>query len=179
LQRFESEEPGHFRFWPKANLAKILSQIGASAFPISNFAFHEFVKSKFFLAPSGKSVAALRPARASKRGRNAIVTERWRGLRWTLAGVSARKLVRTNAGSVRQSRVVLAPRPWRQADGAIQRRRWQKRPLTGESTKETVKPLRGESRDCLAEPVVTTLVCFFHLQTRLRVQLAPGFPCAL
>src|SRR5438445_4897199 len=25
-------------------------------------------------------------------------------------------------------------------------RRWQKRPLTGESTKETVKPLRGESR---------------------------------
>ena len=34
------------------------------------------------------------------------------------------------------------------------RRRWQNRPLTGESTKETVKPLRGESRDCSAEPVV-------------------------
>jgi hypothetical protein len=26
-------------------------------------------------------------------------------------------------------------------------RRWQNRPLTGESTKEAVKPLRGESRD--------------------------------
>jgi len=37
--------------------------------------------------------------------------------------------------SVRRSRVVLAPRPWRQADGAIDRRRWQERPFTEESTK--------------------------------------------
>ena len=51
--------------------------------------------------------------------------------------------------------------------------------FTGESTKQSLKPLRGESRDVSAEPVVTTLVCFFNLQTRLRVQLAPGFPCAL
>src|SRR5438132_1588531 len=41
-------------------------------------------------------------------------------------------------------------------------RRWQKRPLTGESTKQLLKPLRGESRVVPAEPVVTTLVCFFH-----------------
>ena len=27
--------------------------------------------------------------------------------------------------------------------------------------------------------VVTTLVCFFHLQARLRVHRAPGIPCAL
>src|SRR5260221_14255121 len=27
--------------------------------------------------------------------------------------------------------------------------------------------------------VVTTLVCFFHLHTRLRVHRAPGIPCAL
>src|SRR5258705_9279966 len=30
-----------------------------------------------------------------------------------------------------------------------------------------------------SEPVVTTLVCFFNLHARLRVQLAPGIPCAL
>src|SRR5438128_7326896 len=41
-------------------------------------------------------------------------------------------------------------------------RRWQKRPLTGESTKQLLKPLRGESRVVPAEPVVSTLVCFFH-----------------
>src|SRR5262245_24074073 len=33
-------------------------------------------------------------------------------------------------------------------------RRWQERPLTGESTKQTVRPLRGESRDVSAVPVV-------------------------
>src|SRR5207237_1432485 len=42
---------------------------------------------------------------------------------------------RRNARSVRRSRVVLTPRPWRQADRTIDRRRWQARPLTEESTK--------------------------------------------
>src|SRR5262245_8264434 len=82
-------------------------------------------------------------------------------------------------GSVRRSRVVLAPRPWRQVGGTIRRRRWQKRPLTGESTKETVKPLRGEGRDVSAVPVKP---CAFFLEfshTALRVPPAPGFPCAL
>src|SRR5439155_11746089 len=58
-------------------------------------------------------------------------------------------------------------------------RRWQKRPLTGESTKQLLKPLRGESRVVPAEPVVSTLVCFSLSHTRLRVRQAPGFPCAL
>jgi hypothetical protein len=31
----------------------------------------------------------------------------------------------------------------------------------------------------LGEPVVTTLVCFFHLHARLRVHWAPGIPHAL
>src|SRR5882757_605489 len=39
----------------------------------------------------------------------------------------------------RRSRVVLTPRRWRQAGGVIRRRRWQTSPVTGESTKETVK----------------------------------------
>ena len=38
---------------------------------------------------------------------------------------------------------------------------------------------RAGNADRSASPVVTTLVCFFHLQTRLRVRLAPGIPCAL
>src|SRR5262245_35763294 len=81
-------------------------------------------------------------------------------------------------GRVRRSRVVLAPRPWRQVGGTIRRRRWQKRPLTGESTKETVKPLRGESRDVSAVPVVLP-PCAFFFAHGLRAQSAPGFPCAL
>jgi hypothetical protein len=53
---------------------------------IHEFWFHEYVirKSEVSIASSGKSVALIRPARALMRGRNAIVTERWRGLRWTL-----------------------------------------------------------------------------------------------
>src|SRR5207244_13406069 len=57
--------------------------------------------------------------------------------------------------------------------------RGQERPLTGETTKEAVKPLRGEGGVVPAKPVVTPLVCFFHMQARLRVLSAPDFPCAL
>jgi hypothetical protein len=63
------------------------------------------------------------------------------------------------------------------------RRRWQKSPVTGESTKEAVKPLRGESRVELGVPSVTTLVCFL-LCTRgcgcseHRAFPAPLFPWA-
>src|SRR5437868_13474307 len=46
------------------------------------------------------------------RGRFAIVTECWRGLRWTLRR-QASLLAGRNVRSVRRSRVVLAPRPWR------------------------------------------------------------------
>jgi hypothetical protein len=66
---------------------------------------------------------------------------------------------------------------WREVS---RQRRWQKRPLTGESTKQPLKPLRGESRDVSAVPVVKP-VCFLSLvsHTGLRAQSAPGFPCAL
>ena len=33
--------------------------------------------------------------------------------------------------------------------------------------------------ECFGEPVVTMLVCFLFLRTRLRVRRAPGIPCAL
>src|SRR5207245_529619 len=53
------------------------------------------------------------------------------------------------------------------------------RPLTGESTKETVKPLRGESRDVSAVPVKPVCIVIYFQHTALRAQSAPGFPCAL
>jgi len=61
---------------------------------------------------------------APMRGRNAIVTSRWRGLRWTLW----RQVLAPdeNVRSVRRSRVVLAPRPWRlSAPPVRERQRWQ------------------------------------------------------
>src|SRR6266404_1869146 len=48
--------------------------------------------------------------------------------------------------SGRRSRVVLTPRCWRQVCDKKRRRRCQTSLVTGESTKETVKPLRGEGR---------------------------------
>jgi hypothetical protein len=58
-------------------------------------------------------------------------------------------------------------------------RRWQKSPVTGESTKEAVKTIaRGMPGDS-GVTVVTMLVCFFILHARLRAQRAPGIPCAL
>ena len=93
----------------------------------------------------GKSVAILRPARASKRGRIAIVTERWRGLQWTPWRQVF--LHRPNVHGGRRSRVVLAPRPWRQAAGKSRRRRWQERPLHRGEHEISRNPLRGESRD--------------------------------
>ncbi len=59
------------------------------------------------------------------------------------------------------------------------RRRCQQSLIAGESTYSLLKPLRGECRVFSAESVVTTLVCFFILRTRLRAQQAPGIPCAL
>src|SRR5215470_11417230 len=60
-----------------------------------------------------------------------------------------------NARSGRRSRVVLAPRPWRYVGGKYPADNGGKKGrFPGESTKETVTPLRGESRDVLAVPVV-------------------------
>src|ERR1700730_4367597 len=80
------------------------------------------------LNPSGKSVAPLPPSRPSE-GRLAIVTHAGRGA--VDAGGSQDE--RHQRG--RRSRVVLTPRRWRQGRGATRERRWQKSPVTGESTK--------------------------------------------
>ena len=62
--------------------------------------------------------------------------------------------------------------------GMTRQRRWQTTPLTGESTEQPLKPLRGESRDVRAVPDKPVCVVSF-LHTVLRAQSALGFPCAL
>jgi hypothetical protein len=68
----------------------------------------------------------------------------------------------------------------------IRKRRWQKSPVTGESTKETVKTIARGMPDCFGVPVVTTLVWFFNfpreaagaMDTRhsLRPLFLEGYP---
>jgi len=48
-----------------------------------------------------------------------IVTARWRGWRWTLRRQAGSFPPDENAGGVRRSRVVLAPRPWRYVGGSL------------------------------------------------------------
>ena len=79
--------------------------------------------------------------------------------------------------SGRRSRVVLTPRCWRQVCDRKRRRRCQTSLVTGESTKETVKPLRGECRVISGVTVVTTLVCFVLFRTRDCGRIKrPAFP---
>src|SRR5205823_14252223 len=59
------------------------------------------------------------------------------------------------------------------------RRRWQTSPVTGKSTKETVKTIARGMPGYPGVTVVSILVCFFILHARLRAHRAPGIPCAL
>src|SRR3954447_20448600 len=62
-------------------------------------------------------------------------------MRWT------RQYRTTNdAGCGRRSRVVLMPRRWHQVRQASDERQWQKSPVAGESTKETVKTIARKRR---------------------------------
>ncbi len=62
----------------------------------------------------------------------------------------------------RRSRVVPTPRRWCQIGGKLsRRRRWQTSPVTGESTKETVKTIARGMPGQTGVTVVTMLVCFF------------------
>src|SRR5579872_6204404 len=77
------------------------------------------------------------------------------------------------AGGGRRSRSVLIPRRWYQVGDnalALRRRRRQESPVSGETTKETVKTIAQGMPDTFRRPVVDLLVCFFHLHARLRVR---------
>src|SRR5438874_8672865 len=90
----------------------------------------------------------------------------------------------------RRSRVVLTPRrrrqvlrrrsrPDRKRISHIRKTTVTRKPITGEITKETVKTIARGMPGCSGEPVVTTSCAFYFLHARLRVQRAPGIPCAL
>ena len=110
---------------------------------------------------------------SSHRGALAIVTTAGRDV------VDARARSTMRCFSRRRSRVVLTPRRWRQVGGATPPMTVTTKPVTEESTKETVKTIAQGMPGVSGEPVVTMLVCFLFLHARLRVQRAPGFPCAL
>jgi hypothetical protein len=113
---------------------------------------------------------------APQEGRFANRHERWRGMRWTR---TARKTNVPNRG--RRSRVVLISRRWYQVGDDASRI------VAGDGGKKARSPRRARRKplkpfaqgmpDRFGGPVVTTLVCFFILHTRLRVRMTrPAFP---
>src|SRR5262249_40245881 len=77
--------------------------------------------------------------------------------------------------SVRSAMSALAGRTCCDLQATVTKTSW----TPGRARRKPLKPLRGEGRDDPVEPVVTMLVCFHLPHARLRVQRAPGFPCAL
>jgi hypothetical protein len=53
------------------------------------------------------------------------------------------------------------------------------KPVTGESTKETVKTIARGMPGVSGVTVVTNSCAFYTLRARLRAHQAPGIPCAL
>ena len=120
------------------------------------------LREKYFASPfARRSITDSSCPASLEEGRIAIVTNVECGMRWT------RAVLLTRAPTCgRRSRVVLTPRRWRQVRGGIRGRRWQESPVTGESTKETVKTIARECRTISGVTVVTTLVCFVFYCTR-------------
>src|SRR3569832_2554352 len=54
-----------------------------------------------------------------------------------------------------------------------------KSPVSGASTKETVKTVRAGNAGMFGVPVVDLTACFHSLHAELRVRKTPGIPCAL
>jgi len=81
--------------------------------------------------------------------------------------------------SVRSSRVVLSPRRWGQPPGQEPGGTVAIKPDTPGRARSSRNTIAQGVPDRFGQPVVTMLVCFFVLQTRLRVRPAPGIPCAL
>jgi hypothetical protein len=132
-----------------------------------------FAKIFSFSPDPNQQYIARRPV--PQRGARAIVTDAGRDAVDTDGAEDDRRW-RWTAKSCGPDAPTLESSRWRQ----LRRRRWQKSPVTGESTKETVKTIaRGMPGDS-GVTVVTTLVCsLHHLHARLRVHRAPGIPHAL
>jgi hypothetical protein len=91
---------------------------------------------KYFRFLSGQITGLFRAIPCSMRG-----AFRDRHGRWARDAVDADALLTNCADRGRRSRVVLTPRRWRHACESVRKSRWQQSPVTGESTKETVKTI--------------------------------------
>jgi hypothetical protein len=111
---------------------------------------------KYFAFPIGQ-ISGFSPRVSPTEGRLAIVTN----ARWDAVDAKAATDERGRCG--RRSRVVLAPRCWRQVVWNVCAATVATKPVTGESTKETVKPLRREGRMLSAEPVCSCAHSFVHI----------------
>ena len=94
---------------------------------------------KNILLPKAENYGLPNQSRTSQEGRFAIVTTRWRGMRWTLW--RGRRMHQ----SVRSSRVVLSPRRWVQVSGDD--------PLTTEANKPDTPGRSRSSRKTIAQGV--------------------------
>jgi hypothetical protein len=125
---------------------------------------------------SGKSQALFRASRAHRRGVS-------RSSRTLGAGCDGRfrcerRTHRRRTAKSCGSGVPTLTLSWRRCFGIAPITETES-PVSGKSAKETVKTVARGKPDDPDEPAVDLLVCFFQSHARLRVQLAPGFPCAL
>jgi hypothetical protein len=126
---------------------------------------------------SGKSEAFFRASRAHQEGRLADRHERW-----TRDAVDACHAQDERMEGGRRSRSVLIPRRWYQVGDnalALRRRRRQESPVSGETTKETVKPSRRECRTRFGDLWWTYSYAFFICMRGCGCGEASGIPCAL
>jgi hypothetical protein len=116
-----------------------------------------FGKSEISLSIGPKSVLYPPPSRPTHKGRFAIVTDVGQGMRWTQAALLTRAL---SCG--RRSRVVLTPRRWRQARGAIRASEGGKKARSpGRARRKPLKPLRAGMPGDPGATVVTNARAFY------------------
>src|SRR5690349_16302457 len=128
----KTQSSGHLRGILRENCDKLARLANQFCFTESCQATKE--KIFRFSEYANQSITDLSPRHHEGRSRDRHGT--WCGLRWTLAASARCKPCRRERGSVRRSRVVLAPRPWRLSVPPMREwQRWQQRPFTGESTK--------------------------------------------
>jgi hypothetical protein len=165
-----------------ADLPTLVGQISISRF--QNYCVCPDLVAKIFAVLFFGNHVSL-PHPASVRGADASSRTRG-GMRWTRAA-SVRRMMFAADG-----RAVWSWRPWagaksrRLATSALRARRAVTREATvtkgsrtpGRARRSLLTPSRREGRVAPVEPVVINS-CAFLMHARLRVQPAPGLPCAL
>jgi hypothetical protein len=109
-------------------------------------------RKNFPLSPSGKSILELAPSRAPQRGVSRSSRHVGRGMRWMRRRQARWFWAGRERCRIRRSRVVLAPRRWRQVRGKIipVDDGGNKARSPGRARRKPLNPLRGE---CRAFPV--------------------------